>query len=464
MAFRDEQDTMGKVKVPLDAYYGAATMRSLQNFDIGTEKIPIEVIIAFAILKKASALVNEELGLLSNDKSKLIVQAAEEIISGRLNDQFPLSVWQTGSGTQTNMNLNEVIANRAIELAGGQLGSKKPVHPNDDVNKSQSSNDTFPTAMHIAAAKEVTEKLLPAVDSLAKMFRTKTQEFADIVKIGRTHLMDAVPLTLGQEFSGYTEQIERGCKRIEQCLPRLYELAIGGTAVGTGLNTHPEYAVRVAKKIAELTGLPFVSAPNKFEALAAHDTMVETSGALKTLAVSLNKIANDIRWLASGPRCGIGEIILPANEPGSSIMPGKVNPTQCEAMTMIAAQVMGNDAAITFAGASGNFELNVYKPVIIYNLLQSIRLLTDGCRSFGQKCVCGIKANEQIIAKHVQNSLMLVTALNRHIGYDKAAAIAKEAYNRGITLKEAAVSLGIITAEDFDKFVVPGKMIAPEKI
>jgi fumarate hydratase, class II len=463
MAFRDEQDTMGKVKVPLDAYYGAATMRSLQNFDIGTEKIPLEVINAFAILKKASALVNEELGLLSNDKSKLIVQAADEIIAGKLNDQFPLSVWQTGSGTQTNMNLNEVIANRAIELAGGHLGSKKPIHPNDDVNKSQSSNDTFPTAMHIAAAKAIKEKLLPAVDSLAKMFRTKTKEFADIVKIGRTHLMDAVPLTLGQEFSGYTEQIERGFKRIEQCLPRLYELAIGGTAVGTGLNTHPEYAVRVAKKIAELTGLPFVSAPNKFEALAAHDTLVETSGALKTLAVSLNKIANDIRWLASGPRCGIGEIILPANEPGSSIMPGKVNPTQCEAMTMIAAQVMGNDAAITFAGASGNFELNVYKPVIIYNLLQSIRLLTDGCNSFGQKCVCGIKANEQIIAKHVQNSLMLVTALNRHIGYDKAAAIAKEAYNRGITLKEAAVSLGIITAEDFDKFVVPGKMIAPEK-
>ena len=463
MAFRDEQDTLGHVKVPQDAYYGAATMRSLQNFDIGIEKIPHEVIVSFAVIKKASALVNEELGLLSKEKARLIVQAAEEVIEGKLDDQFPLSVWQTGSGTHTNMNLNEVIANRAIELAGGHIGSKTPIHPNDDVNKSQSSNDTFPTAMHIAAAKAITEKLLPAVDSLAKLLREKSQEFSKIVKIGRTHLMDAVPLTLGQEFSGYAEQVERGKKRIEQCLPRLYELALGGTAVGTGLNTHPEYARRAAKKIAELTGLHFVSAPNKFEALAAHDTMVETSGALKTLAVSLNKIANDIRWLASGPRCGIGEISLPANEPGSSIMPGKVNPTQCEALTMIAAQVMGNDTTIAIAGASGNFELNVYKPVIIYNLLQSVRLLSDGCRSFGQRCVAGIKANEQVITKYVQNSLMLVTALNQHIGYEKGAMIAKEAYTKGTTLKEAAVSLGILTAEEFDRLVVPEKMIAPHK-
>ncbi|MEJ2647190.1 MAG: class II fumarate hydratase [Sedimentisphaerales bacterium] len=463
MAFRDEQDTLGHVKVPQDAYYGAATMRSLQNFDIGTEKIPAEVIVSFAILKKASALVNEELCLLVKDKARLIIQAAEEIMDGRHNDQFPLSVWQTGSGTHTNMNLNEVIGNRAIELAGGRLGSKTPIHPNDDVNKSQSSNDTFPTAMHIAAAKAITEKLLPAVDSLAQLLRKKSQEFTQIVKIGRTHLMDAVPLTLGQEFSGYVEQVERGHNRVERCLPRLYELALGGTAVGTGLNTHPEYAQRVAKKIAELTGLPFVSAPNKFEALAAHDTMVETSGALKTLAVSLNKIANDIRWLASGPRCGIGELSLPANEPGSSIMPGKVNPTQCEALTMIAAQVMGNDTTIAIAGASGNFELNVYKPVIIYNLLQSIRLLTDGCRSFGQKCVAGIKANEQVIAKYVQNSLMLVTALNEHIGYEKGAMIAKEAHAKGMTLKEAAVSLGILTAEEFDRLIVPEKMVAPKQ-
>ncbi len=463
MAFRDEKDSLGTVKVPQTAYYGASTMRSLMNFDIGTEKIPEEVIIAFAILKKASAIVNEELSLLSKEKADLIVRASGEIIEGRLKDQFPLSVWQTGSGTQTNMNLNEVIANRAIELAGGKIGSKTPVHPNDDVNKSQSSNDTFPTAMHIAAAKAIKENLLPEIESLAKLFRGKSEEFANIIKIGRTHLMDAVPLTLGQEFSGYAEQLERGCTRIAQSLTRLYELAIGGTAVGTGLNTHPEYAERAAKKIAELTGLPFVSAPNKFEALAAHDTIVETSGALKTLAASLNKIANDIRWLASGPRCGIGEIILPANEPGSSIMPGKVNPTQCEAVTMIAAQVIGNDTTITIAGASGNFELNVFKPVIIYNLLQSVRLLSDACRSFGRRCVSGIKANEQVISKHVQNSLMLVTALNKHIGYDKAAMIAKEAYSKGTTLKEAAVSLNILSAEDFDRIVVPAKMLAPQQ-
>jgi fumarate hydratase class II len=463
MAFRSETDTLGEVLVPQDAYYGATTMRSLRNFGIGTEKIPHEVIVAFAILKKAAALVNEELGLLPAEKARLIVQAAEEIIAGKLDDQFPLSVWQTGSGTHTNMNLNEVIANRAIELAGGKLGSKTPIHPNDDVNKSQSSNDTFPTAMHIAAVTAIKQSLLPAVESLTGLLQKKSNEFAQIVKIGRTHLMDAVPLTLGQEFSGYATQVERGRQRVEESLPHLYELAIGGTAVGTGLNTHPEYAVRVAKKIAELTGLPFVSAPNKFEALAAHDAIIQTSGALKTLAVSLFKIANDIRWLASGPRCGIGEITLPANEPGSSIMPGKINPTQCEALTMIAVQVFGNDAAIAFAGASGNFELNVYKPVIIYNLLQSVRLLGDGCRSFGEKCVAGIKANEPVIARYVENSLMLVTALNRYIGYDKAARIAKEAHAKGITLKEAAVGLGILSAEKFDKLVVPEKMIAPQQ-
>ena len=454
---------MGEVKVPQSAYYGAQTARSLQNFNIGTEKIPDEVIVAFGIIKKAAAIVNQQLGLLSEDKSSLIVQAAEEVIEGKLEDHFPLKVWQTGSGTHTNMNLNEVIANRAIELAGGTLGSKTPVHPNDDVNKSQSSNDTFPTAMHIASAMAITNKLLPAVESLAILLQKKSREFADIIKIGRTHLMDAVPLTLGQEFSGYAAQIERGRERIAQCLPRLYELALGGTAVGTGLNSHPEFAERVAKKIADLTGLPFVSAPNKFEALAAHDTLVETSGALKTLAAALNKIANDIRWLASGPRCGIGELNLPANEPGSSIMPGKVNPTQCEALTMIAAQVIGNDAAITVAGASGNFELNVYKPVIIYNLLQSIRLLSDGCRGFSEKCVASIKANEQIIAEYVQNSLMLVTALNPHIGYDKAARIAKHAYEQGTTLKEAAVSLCFLTDEEFDRIVVPKDMIGPSK-
>jgi fumarate hydratase class II len=463
MAFRSETDALGEVLVPQDAYYGATTMRSLRNFDIGTEKIPNEVIAAFAILKKAAALVNEELSLLPAEKTRLIVQAAEEIITGKLDEQFPLSVWQTGSGTHTNMNLNEVIANRAIELAGGKLGSKTPIHPNDDVNKSQSSNDTFPTAMHIAAVTAIKQNLLPAVESLVDLLQKKSDEFANIVKIGRTHLMDAVPLTLGQEFSGYATQVERGRQRVEQSLPHLYELAIGGTAVGTGLNTHPEYAVRVAKKIAELTGLPFVSATNKFEALAAHDAIVQTSGALKTLAVSLFKIANDIRWLASGPRCGIGEITLPANEPGSSIMPGKINPTQCEALTMIAAQVIGNDATIAFAGASGNFELNVYKPVIIYNLLQSVRLLGDGCRSFGEKCVAGIKANEPVIARYVENSLMLVTALNQHIGYDKAARIAKEAHAKGVTLKEAAVGLGILSAEKFDSIVIPEKMIAPRQ-
>ena len=461
MVNRIEHDTMGPVEVPDNAYYGAQTARSMQNFDIGIEKIPKGVIRAFGVVKKAAAQVNRDLGLLSEDKADLIERVAQEILDGKHDDQFPVSVWQTGSGTHTNMNVNEVIANRAIELTGGEMGSKTPVHPNDDVNMSQSSNDTFPTAMHIAAAVAITEKLLPAVKALADLLQKKVREFSDIVKIGRTHLMDAVPLTLGQEFSAYAEQIERGRQRVEQCLPRLHELALGGTAVGTGLNAHPEFAEKVAQKIAELTGRPFVTAPNKFEALAGHDTMVETSGALTTLATSLNKIANDVRWLASGPRCGIGELILPANEPGSSIMPGKVNPTQCEAMTMICAQVMGNHTTITFCGASGNFELNVYKPVIIYNLLQSVRLLTDGCRTFAAKCVAGIAANEPVIAKYVENSLMLVTALSPHIGYDKAARIAKKAHQEGTTLKEAAVALGLISAAQFDKIVVPRKMTNP---
>jgi len=463
MMNRVEQDTMGQVEVPEDAYYGAQTVRSMRYFDIGTERIPQELIVAFGVLKKAAALVNQDLGLLSEAKAGPIVQAAQEIIDGKLDGHFPLRVWQTGSGTHTNMNVNEVIANRAIELAGGRIGSKTPIHPNDDVNTSQSSNDTFPTAMHIAAAAAITERLLPAVDALAKLLRQKAREFSHLVKIGRTHLMDAVPLTLGQEFSGYAEQIERGLQRIAQCLPRLHELALGGTAVGTGLNTHPQFAVRAAEKIAELTGLPFVTAANKFEALAAHDTMVETSGSLTTLAVSLTKIANDIRWLASGPRCGIGELTLPANEPGSSIMPGKVNPTQCEAITMIAAQVMGNHTTITFCGASGNFELNVYKPVIIYNLLQSVRLLTDGCRSFAERCLAGVTPNESVMAAYVQKSLMLVTALNPYLGYEKAAQIAKKAHLEGTTLKEAAVALGFLSAEQFDKIVVPSMMTVPQK-
>lgn len=463
MANRIENDTMGPVEVPETVYYGAQTARSAQNFNIGIETIPEDVIRAFAILKKASARVNQDLGLLSRDKADLIVKAAQEILEGKHKSQFPVSVWQTGSGTHTNMNVNEVIANRAIELAGGQIGSKTPVHPNDDVNKSQSSNDTFPTAMHIAAAVDITERLLPAVKELADVLHKKSKEFSHIVKIGRTHLMDAVPLTLCQEFSGYAEQIERGLQRIEHCLPRLYELALGGTAVGTGLNAHPEFAERVAHKIAELTALPFVTAPNKFESLAAHDTMVETSGTLTTLAASLNKIANDIRWLASGPRCGIGELNLPANEPGSSIMPGKVNPTQCEAVTQICAQVMGNHTTIAFSGASGNFELNVYKPVIIYNLLQSVRLLGDGCRSFAQRCLAGIVANEPVIAENLRNSLMLVTALAPHIGYDKAAQIAKKAHQEGTTLKEAAVALSLIDAEQFDKIVIPMNMTTPQE-
>ena len=459
--YRIEKDSMGEVRVPDDRYWGAQTARSLENFNIGTEKMPAELIEAFGILKKASAEVNQDLGLLPPYKAEAIRQVADEVIGHTLDAHFPLSVWQTGSGTQTNMNVNEVISNRAIELLGGMMGSKDPIHPNDDVNMSQSSNDTFPGAMHIAAVKAINENLLPALAILQATLELKSAEFSHIVKIGRTHLMDAVPLTLGQEFSGYATQVRYGHERVAQCLSRLHQLALGGTAVGTGLNTHPEFARRVAEKIASLTGSPFVTAENKFEALAAHDAIVETSGALKTVAASLMKIANDIRWLASGPRCGIGEIILPANEPGSSIMPGKVNPTQIEALTMIATQVMGNDVTITMAGASGNFELNVYKPVMIYNLLQSIRLLSDGCRSFNDHCVVGIAPDEAVIARHVAASLMLVTALNAHIGYDKAAMIAHKAHIEKITLREAAVALKLVTEEQFDAYVNPAAMTGP---
>ncbi len=461
MEYRIETDSMGSIEVPRDRYYGAQTARSLMHFRIGTERMPREVIWAMGIVKKAAALVNQELGLLPAEKAELIVRAADEVIAGKLDDHFPLVVWQTGSGTQTNMNVNEVIANRAIEMAGGELGSKKPIHPNDDVNKSQSSNDTFPTAMHIAAVHEIRRRLLPMVTRLRDTLAQKAEAFKDIVKIGRTHLMDATPLTLGQEFSGYVTQLTHGLQRVEHCLSFLYELALGGTAVGTGLNTHPEFAVRVAAKIAALTGYPFRTAENKFEALAAHDAMVETSGALKTLACSLMKIANDIRWMASGPRCGIGELRIPANEPGSSIMPGKVNPTQCEAMTMVAAQVLGNDVTINIGGASGNFELNVFKPVIIYNLLQSIRLLADTCEMFNDYCAVGIEPHRARIAEHLRNSLMLVTALNPYVGYDNAAKIAKKAYEEGLTLREAAIALGLLSGDEFDRLVRPEAMIAP---
>jgi fumarate hydratase class II len=452
---------MGAIEVPADKYWGAQTARSLQHFAIGTERMPRELIRALGIVKKAAALVNAELGLLPPEKAQLIVRAADEVIEGRLDEHFPLSVWQTGSGTQTNMNVNEVIANRAIELAGGELGSKRPIHPNDDVNKSQSSNDVFPTAMHIAAAEQLVHTLLPAVRELQQTLQRKSEEFADIIKIGRTHLMDAVPLTLGQEFSGYAHQLANAIRRIEAVLPDLYELAIGGTAVGTGLNTHPEFAERMAAKIAELTGLPFVSAPNKFEALAAHDALVWAHGAVRTLAVALHKIANDIRWMASGPRAGLAEIRIPENEPGSSIMPGKVNPTQSEAMTMVAVQVLGNDVTISIAGASGAFELNVYKPVIIYNFLQSVRLLSDTCRMFNRYCAVGIEPNRERLRQYVEQSLMLVTALNPYIGYDNAARIAKYAYQTGKTLKEAAVELGLLSAEEFDRIVRPEAMVRP---
>ena len=462
METRTETDSMGEIEVPTHCYYGAQTARSLIHFDIGAETMPRELIRGMGILKKASALVNAELGLLPASIKDLIAKAADEVIDGKLDDHFPLRVWQTGSGTQSNMNSNEVIANRGIELAGGVIGSKDPVHPNDHVNMGQSSNDTFPTAMHIAAVESINEALIPSLIALTKSFSNKSTEFKDIIKIGRTHLMDATPLTLGQEFSGYTTQLEYALDRINGCMPRMYQIALGGTAVGTGLNSHSDFPEKVAKQIADITGLPFVTAPNKFESLGAHDAIVEASGVLKTIACSLMKIANDIRWLGSGPRCGIGEIILPANEPGSSIMPGKVNPTQSEAMTMVAAQVIGNDTAINVGGSSGNFELNVFKPVMIYNLLQSIRLLADSCRSFNNHCVVGIEPNKTQIEKHLNGSLMLVTALNPHIGYDNAAKVAKKAYQENITLKESAIALGLLTEEEFDEKVRPEKMTGPK--
>jgi fumarate hydratase class II len=459
MENRIEKDTMGEVNVPADRYWGAQTQRSKQNFRIGAQRIPIEVIYAFAVLKKAAALTNFECGVLPKEKADVIFQVCDEIAAGKLDDHFPLVVWQTGSGTQSNMNVNEVISNRAIEILGGKLGSKTPIHPNDDVNKSQSSNDTFPTAMHIAAYKMVTENTLPKLRRLHRSFAEKAKAFMPIVKIGRTHLMDATPLRLGQEFSGYASQLEHGIRAVENTLLHLSELALGGTAVGTGINTPAGFADKVAKKIAELTGLPFVSAQNKFESLAAHDAIVETSGALKTVACSLMKIANDIRLLASGPRCGIGEILLPENEPGSSIMPGKVNPTQAEAMTMVCAQVIGCDAAINIGGMTGHFELNVFKPVMIYNLLLAARLLGDASESFNDNCVAGIQPNKAAIQKNLENSLMLVTALNTHIGYDEAAQVAKKAHREGLTLRESAVHLGYVTAEEFDQYVVPENMV-----
>ncbi len=461
MSTRTETDSMGPIEVPSERYWGAQTQRSLHHFSIGDDHMPTAVIRSMAVLKKAAAMVNRDLGKMADDKAALIVQAADEVVAGTLADEFPLYVWQTGSGTQTNMNVNEVISNRAIEIAGGERGSKKPVHPNDDVNMSQSSNDTFPTAMHIAAVEEVVHRLVPSVLRLRHALAAKSDEFADIVKIGRTHLQDAVPLTLGQEFSGYVAQLDDDLERIAVTMPDLYELAIGGTAVGTGINTHPEFAERCAAVIAELTGLPFVSAPNKFAALAAHDALVFASGALKTLAVSLMKIANDIRWLASGPRAGLGELILPENEPGSSIMPGKVNPTQSEAMTMVCVQVMGNDATIGFAGSQGNFELNVFKPVMIFNFLHSVDILTDACDSFREFAIEGVQANEEKIAEHVGQSLMLVTALNPHIGYDNAAKIAKHAHQNKGTLKDSAIHLELLTEEEFDRLVVPSEMTRP---
>ncbi len=452
---------MGSISVPNDRYWGAQTARSLIHFDIGDDVKPPELIRALGILKKACALANHELGKLSEEKCKLIVQAADEVIAGKLNDHFPLRIWQTGSGTQSNMNANEVISNRAIEIAGGVLGSKKPIHPNDDVNMSQSSNDTFPTAMSIAAAVQVHEKLLPAVKELRDTLAKKVAEFDGIVKIGRTHLQDATPLTLGQEFSGYVTLLDDDLKRIVAAQEGLYQLAVGGTAVGTGLNSHPRFGEVAAKHIAELTGLPFVSAQNKFAALSAHNEFVFASGALKTLACSFMKIANDVRWLASGPRCGLGELTIPENEPGSSIMPGKVNPTQCESLTMIAVQVMGNDAAIGFAGSQGNFELNVFKPVIVFNFLNSVRLLAEGAVSFNEHCAVGIEPNRERIAHYLQDSLMLVTALNSHIGYDKSAQIAKKAHKEGTSLRESALALGYVTSEEFDKWVRPEEMTHP---
>ena len=461
MSYRIETDSMGEIEVPADKYYGAQTARSLVHFRIGGDRFPREVIRALGILKKAAAVTNEELGILDSEKAALITQAADEVIAGDLDAHFPLVVWQTGSGTQTNMNANEVIANRAIELAGGEMGSKDPIHPNDDVNKAQSSNDTFPTAMHVAAGEQMTKKLIPAVEALQQTLAAKAEAFDSIIKIGRTHLMDAVPLTLGQEFSGYAQQLENGLTRVKMSLDGIYELALGGTAVGTGLNTHPDFAEKAAARIAEMTGLPFRSAPNKFEALAAHDAVVFASGAVKTLAASLMKIANDIRMLASGPRCGVGELLIPENEPGSSIMPGKVNPTQSEAMTMVCAQVMGNDVAVNVGGATGHFELNVFKPVMIFNLLNSVRLLADACDSFNEHCAVGIEPNRPAIDAYLQNSLMLVTALNPVIGYDNAARVAKKAFSEGGTLRDAAIALDLLTGEEFDAAVKPENMIGP---
>jgi len=461
-ATRVETDSMGPIEVPSNHYWGAQTARSLIHFAIGRDTMPPEIIRAIGILKKAAAEVNRELGKLPADKAELIVRAADEVIAGKLDGEFPLRIWQTGSGTQTNMNANEVIANRAIELAGGTLGSKTPIHPNDHVNMSQSSNDTFPTAMHIAAAEAVNRRLIPMVRKLREALAERSAAFKGIVKIGRTHLMDAVPLTLGQEFSGYVAQLDADVERLKAVLPGLYELAIGGTAVGTGLNAPAGFAEGVAARIAALTDLPFVSAPNKFAALAGHDAIVMASGALKTLACSLMKIANDVRWLGSGPRCGLGELMLPENEPGSSIMPGKVNPTQSEAMTMVCAQVIGNDTAIGVAGSQGNFELNVFKPVLIHNLLHSIELLSDTCRSFTDHCVVGIQPDLERIKHFVNDSLMLVTALNPRIGYDKAAKVAKKAHAERKTLREACVELGFLTAQEFDQIVRPEKMIASE--
>ena len=458
---RVERDSMGEIEVPANVYWGAQTQRSLHHFSAGSDLMPFAVIRAFAILKRSAARSNEKLGLMSDDVATLIEKAADNVIDEQLNDQFPLHIWQTGSGTQSNMNMNEVISNRAIEMSGGTMGSKTPVHPNDHVNMSQSSNDTFPTAMMIASAEEFTHNLLPSVTILRKALNKKAIEFADIVKIGRTHLQDAVPITLGQEFSGYVAQLDACIGHIKKVLPSLYHLPLGGTAVGTGLNSHPKFAKKVAKRIASYTDLPFVSAENKFALLAAHDDIVAASGTLKTLACAIMKIANDVRWLASGPRCGIGELSLPENEPGSSIMPGKVNPTQCEAITMVCAQVMGNDAAIGFAGSQGNFELNVYKPVMIHNLLHSVTLLSDSCKLFTEFCVEGIVANREKIDYFLHHSLMLVTALNPHLGYDTAAAIAKHAHNSSISLREAAVTLGHLTDEQFDEWVKPEEMTAP---
>lgn len=461
MNYRTEHDTMGEVKVPAEKYWGAQTQRSVQNFPIGpSASMPLDIIHAFGYLKKAAALTNNKLGVLSKEKADLICAVCDEIIAGKLDDQFPLVIWQTGSGTQSNMNTNEVVANRAEILNGGKLGGGKTfIHPNDDVNKSQSSNDTFPTAMHIAAYKKIVEYTIPRIELLRNTLDQKSKAMMDVVKIGRTHWMDATPLTLGQEFSGYVSQIDHGLKALKNTLPHLSELALGGTAVGTGLNTPKGYAVEVAGKIAELTGHPFVTAINKFESLAAHDAIIESHNALKQLAVSLMKIASDIRMLASGPRSGIGEILIPENEPGSSIMPGKVNPTQVEALTMVCAQVMGNDTAITIGGMNGHFELNVFKPLIISNFLQSATLLADACKAFNNNCAVGIEPNHARINEHLQNSLMLVTSLNTHIGYENAAKIAKKAHKEGKTLKEAALELGMLTAEQFDEWVVPSKMI-----